>query len=69
MVQNLCFSQKYAAWDHFLAYTCNQENHFGTAPIKNWINSGEWKKHIPGFEDLEDDEKKEIEEGVTESAA
>ena len=41
MVRNLCFSQKYFPWDHFLMYICNQKNHFGTAPIKNWIDDGE----------------------------
>eukprot|EP00957_Ditylum_brightwellii_P004378 331885-Ditylum_brightwellii.AAC.1 len=45
------------AWDHSLTYTCNQKNHFGTASIQNWIDCGEWKKHLPGFDDLEDDKK------------
>ena len=58
MVQNLCFSQKYVAWDHFLTYTCNQKNHFGTDSVKNWIDGGGWKKHFPRFKDLEDDKKK-----------
>ena len=69
MVRNLCFSQKYAPWDNFLTYTCNQRTHFGTAPIKTWIDDGLWKKHYPGFNDLEPDEKKEIEEAMVESSA
>eukprot|EP00957_Ditylum_brightwellii_P189518 14425337-Ditylum_brightwellii.AAC.1 len=69
MVRNLCFSQKYAPWDHYLMYTCNQRTHFGTAPIKTWIYDGLWKKHYPGFNNLEPDEKKEIEEAMVESSA
>ena len=37
MVRNLCFSQNYAPWDPFSTCTCNQKTHFGTGPIKNWI--------------------------------
>ena len=62
MVKNLCFSQKYHPWDHFLTYTCNQRDHFGTAPIKRWTDGGEWKKHCPGFGELEVDEQQEIEQ-------
>ena len=35
MVKNLCSSQKPHQWDNLLTNTCNQRNHFGTAPIKN----------------------------------
>ena len=38
MVRNLCYSEKYHKWSHFLTFTCNQKNHFGTAPIKNWMD-------------------------------
>ena len=41
--QILFFYQKYAQWDRFLAYTCNQKTLFGTAPIANWLDSGAWK--------------------------
>ena len=33
MVRNLCVSQKYASWSHFLMYTCNQNTHFGKSSI------------------------------------
>ena len=49
MVINLCFSQKYASWSHFLAYTCNQKTRFGTSPIKNLMDSGDCKMHYPYF--------------------
>ena len=64
MVKNLCFSQKYHPWDHFVTYTCNQRDHFGTAPINRWTDSGEWKKHCPGYDELEVDDQKEIEQAV-----
>ena len=69
MVRNLCFSQKFAPWDHFLTYTCNQRTHFGTAPIKTWIDDGFWKNYYPGFHELEYDDQKEIEYAVIESSA
>ena len=25
------------------------ETHFGTSPIKDWIESGEWKMNYPNF--------------------
>ena len=69
MVRNLCFSQKYHAWDHFLTYTCSMKTHFGVAPIRNWLDSGEWKKHYEGFFVLDPVEQKEIENAILESAA
>ena len=32
-VKNLCTLQKYVGWMHFLTFTANQKNHFGTKPI------------------------------------
>lgn len=69
MVRNLCMSQKYFRWDHFCTYTCNMKSHFGTAPIKNWIDSGEWKNHYPSFELLDSEEKKEIYKAILHSSA
>ena len=59
MVRNLCMSQKYIGWDHFLTYTCNMKTHFGTALVKNWIDGEEWKNIFPGYHDLESDEERE----------
>jgi hypothetical protein len=69
MVRNLCFSQKYAPWDHFLTHICNMKTHFGTSPIKIWIDGNAWKDHFTGFYNLELDEQKEIEHAVLESSA
>ena len=69
MVRNLCFSGKYIPWTHFLTFTCNQKNHFGTKPIKNWIDSEDWKSHYPNFYDLESDQQQEISHAVLESSA
>ena len=52
MFRNLYFSQKYVSWIHFLTHTCNQKTNFGTPPIKNWIDSGEWKINYPNFYNL-----------------
>ena len=41
---------------------------FGTAPIKNWIDSGHWKRHYPNFHVLSLNEQKEIEEALLSSA-
>ena len=41
VVRNLCASQKYHHMDFFITLTCNQKKHFGVAPIKNWIDSGD----------------------------
>ena len=69
MVRNLCFSQKYVSWTHFLTFTCNQKYHFGTSEIKNWIDSNEWKKHYPDFYLLGFDEQQEIENAITDASA
>ena len=69
MVRNLCMSQKFFQWDHFCTYTCNKKTHFGTAPIKKWIDSGEWQRNFPSFEMLELDEKKEIKNAVVQASA
>lgn len=69
MVRNLCSSQKYHSWDHFLTFTCNMKKHFGTAPIKNWFDSGEWKDYFPDFYKLQDFEQEEIIKSVQQSMA
>ena len=69
MVRNLCFSQKYHKWDHFLTFTCSMKTHFGTAPVKNWIDGEEWKQHYPGFYELDQIQQNEIKEALQQSAA
>ena len=69
MVRNLCMSQKYIGWDNFLTYTCNMKTHFGTAPVKKWIDGEEWKNNFPGYHDLELDEQKEINNALLQSSA
>jgi predicted GIY-YIG superfamily endonuclease len=68
MVRNLCMSQKYVQWDHFLTHTCNMKTHFGTAPVKNWIDGNEWKKNFPGYFNLEIDQRKEIDQALVDSS-
>ena len=49
MVKNLCASQEYFQWDVFLTFTCNMRRHFGTKPIREWLDDNEWTKHYPDW--------------------
>ena len=62
-------SQKYLPFTHFLTFTCNMKRHFGTKPIKNWIDGDEWKKNYPKYNDLTFDERKEIHQALNQAAA
>ena len=51
MVKNLCASQEYFQWDIFLTFTCNMRKHFGTKPIREWLDRiDEWTKHYPDWD-------------------
>ena len=54
---------------HFLIFTCNMRKHFGTKPIKIWVDSGEWKKNIPNFHELSHSDKEEYKQGVNQAAS
>ena len=69
MVKNLCISQRYHPWDHFLTFTCNQKTHFGVSPLRNWIDSGRWKNFYNNFYILDDDEQLEITASLFQSSA
>ena len=47
MVKNLCASQEYFPWDVFLTFTCNMRKHFGTKPIREWLDQDDWKSNYP----------------------
>ena len=65
MVQNLCSAQKYHNATHFLTFTCNMKKHFGTAPLKRWIDSRDWRYNFKGyFEDLDSNEQKEVDKAI-----
>ena len=68
-VRGLCALQQYHSYTHFLTFTCNQKTHFGTAPIKQWIDDIQWHKKYPGFNDLSTLDQKEVKEAVIQSAA
>ena len=53
----------------FVTYTCNQAKHFGVCIIKNWIDSKDWTKHYPNFNDLNQSEQREIQRAITQAAA
>ena len=69
MVRNLCASQSYHNMTHFLTFTCNMKRHFGTKPIKEWIDSDNWKKKFPDYYDLDISERNEIKEAIVQSAS
>ena len=57
-------SQKYHKFDVFLIFICNMKSHFGTNPIKNWMDENEWENNYPTFDNLSDDKKEEIRYGL-----
>ena len=68
MVRNLCASQKYHTMHYFLTFTCNQKLHFGTSPIKNWIDGDEWKHCFKDFFDRPQWEQQEIHNQLIQAA-
>ena len=69
MVRNLTAAQKYYMMDYFVTFTCNQKKHFGTKPIKTWIDGDEWKQYYPGYFDLTSRERKEIKDQLLQASA
>ena len=61
MVKNLSSSEKYiGSFDFFITLTCNMKKHFGTKPVKEWIDSNELQKNLKGFNNLTNVEKNEL---------
>ena len=67
--KGLCASQKYIKWSHFATYTDNQKKHFGTAPIREWIDRKGWSKSYPDYVLLPTHSKEEIDTSMRQSAA
>ena len=68
-VRNLCSSQKYHNMDFFLTFTCNQSEHFGISPIKNWLDGCLWEEYFPNFHFLSLEEQAEVGNGLNQSAS
>ena len=45
------------------------KKHFGTKPIKNWLDSNEWKNHFDGYFDLDVNERKEVDNAIIQSSS
>ena len=61
MVKNLSSSEKYiGSFDFFITLTCNMKKHFGTKPVKEWIDSDKWMKYMKNFNKLKMSEKNEM---------
>ena len=69
MVKNLCTSQKKVSWSFFFTFTANQSQHFGLRKIKKWIDEKGWKDQFPKYNELNDNDQKEIDEAMRQSAA
>ena len=69
MVKNLCSSQEYFPWDFFLTFTCNMRQHFGTKPIREWLDSDEWKEHYPRWESYTSTQQREIKQSLHQAAS
>ena len=69
MVKNLTAAQKYHLMDYFVTFTCNQSKHFGTKPIKNWLDWGGWKRHVKDYDRMTSEEQDEIKNALNQSAA
>ena len=69
MVKNLSSSQRYiGSHDFFITLTCNMKKHFGTAPVKAWVDSDDWLQHYPDVHTLTDAEKAEIKTSINQAA-
>ena len=55
MVKKLMSSQRYFPFDLFLLFTCNQRLHFGTKPIKEWIDNFKWQSYFLNCSNLNKD--------------
>ena len=69
MVKNLCSSQEYFPWDFFLTFTCNMRKHFGTKPIREWLDNDEWKQHYPRWESYTFSQQIEIKKSLHQAAS
>lgn len=69
MVKNLCSSIEYFEWDVFLTFTCNMRKHFGTRPIREWLDSKEWVKGFPRWKYYTEFQQDEISRAMMQSAS
>ena len=69
MIKNLMASQRYYPFDFFLSFTCNMKLHFGTKPIKAWIDGIEWCKNFYMFDKLTEAEKVEVTHSLSQAAS
>ena len=69
VVKQLTTSQKYKPMGMFVTYTCNQAKNSGVCIIKNWIDSNDWTKHFPNFNDLSQSEQRKIQRIITQAAS
>ena len=70
MVKNLCSSQEFFEWDVFLTFTCNMRKHFGTKPIREWLDSDdEWTESYPYWDSYSRFEQEEIKKSLHQAAS
>ena len=70
MVKNLSSSQRYiGSHDFFITLTCNMKKHFGTAPIKAWVDGDDWLQHYPDRNILTDAEINEVKTSLNQASS
>ena len=67
MVCNLSVSQKYIKYTWFLTFSANHSEHPGLHFLHKWKQSKEWTSKIPKYNDLADNEKREIDKAMEEA--
>ncbi len=68
IVRGLSASQKYFTMDYFATFTCNMKKHFGTKPIKDWIDSDGWTTSFPNQKSMTDTERDEMKGALNQAA-
>ena len=67
--KSLCAGQSHHNYSLFLTFTCNQEKHFGVKMLRKHIQSEDWSKSIPHWENFSEDEKEEFKTAVDQAAS
>ena len=69
MIKNVITSHRCFPFDLFLSFTCNMKLHFGTNPIKKWIDGISWSKNFHNFHRLTEEEKIEVTKSLEQAAS
>eukprot|EP00957_Ditylum_brightwellii_P021133 1593012-Ditylum_brightwellii.AAC.1 len=68
-VRNLCTSQKYCRWSHFLTFTANQNKYFGTKIVHKRIYKKGWQKYNPKYAELPFETQAELAKAMSQASS